>query len=642
MSKFINEMFIEHYRGFKEEQHIILSESGQVTFLVGGNNAGKSLVARLFSIFSFKLNEVQSNCFMQINHLSDYDFYNLETNKPIILKFSIDNSVFQDSIDPDLVKLKNINKIYLCIKILKCGHDCFWGLYLSDGERYSHDFEVVNDRIVYNFISQLGDVPKNDLERSILKLYKEIQNSILVFDPIRSFDRTIDESFFVSGVELIKWLKENKSPGQIRQVKKDVARILKNEFNLEAPYDIMVDEGEKRLRFTFKDSLSLSSNEIGTGYTMLYILLMEIERNSKKVVVIDEIESHLQPGLTRILMRIIKDKSNIQYIVATHSPAVMETSRENDYLYRFQKDECACTIDGFFRHHRSSGTEDAKILREVCNELGVIPGDALLTNCVIWVEGPSEIFWIRTWISKYLSIYKNSNNLEDTIIEGLHYSILMTGGGNIANYSFSEDEICCSDIVIDEKLRVLRINPNPFVIIDSDNANAESQKFKRAMRFAAELNCQNKLNNLFAQSVIGNDNEINDKYNLIPNFWMLEGKELENYVHPQLLKDFYLNRSQHSNSTILGADSCTNWDVYSKTEGVGKLLEDRGVSNVKAKSGTIIHKNDLAHFIYNNFDVTHFEESPSNMLKPNSDMIDDLTRNLKKLLDYIVKINDLK
>ena len=641
MDKFINEIFIEHYRGFKKKQHIVLSKFGHVTFLVGGNNAGKSLIARLFSVFSIKLGDAKPYCYMDVKHISDYDFYNLETDKPITLKFGIDMSVFQDSIDPDIIKLKDCNKIYFCIKVLKCNHNCYWGLYLNDGVRDSHVFEVKGEQVEHNFIYQVGNLHKSDIEKSIRKLYKEIQKSILVFDPIRSFDRTTDESFFISGIELIKWLKENQSPGEIRRVKKEVARILKDEFNLEAPYDINVDDGEKRLRFTFKDALNLSSNDVGTGYTMLYILLMEIERNLKKIVVIDEIESHLQPGIARILMRIIKDKNNIQYIVATHSPAVMETSRENDFLYRFQKDECSCKIDGFFRHHKESGTEDAQILREVCNELGVIPGDALLTNCVIWVEGPSEIFWVRTWIKNYIGIYKKNTGLKDTIIEGLHYSILMTGGGNIANYSFSEDEIYCDEINLDEKLRVLRINPNPFLIIDSDNADTDSQKFKRTMKFAKELNNQNKTTNLFSNSMIFDDTEIEKKYNSIPNFWVLEGKELENYVHPQLLMDFYSERAKHPKSKIEGVSSCTNWDVFSKTEGVGKLLESRGILNVKAKSGTIIHKIDLAHFIYNNFSDIHFDNNPDSILKPNSKMIDDLTFNLNKILKYIVKINDL-
>ena len=79
-------------------------------------------------------------------------------------------------------------------------------------------------------------------------------------------------------------------------------------------------------------------------------------------------------------------------------------------------------------------------LREVCNELGVIPGDALLSNTVIWVEGPSEMFWLRAWLKNYFPVYKEEHGIECNLIEGLHFSILMTGGSNIAHYGFQEEK----------------------------------------------------------------------------------------------------------------------------------------------------------------------------------------------------------
>ena len=112
----------------------------------------------------------------------------------------------------------------------------------------------------------------------------------------------------------------------------------------------------------------------------------------------------------------------------------------------------------------------------MCNDLGVIPGDALLCNVVVWVEGPSEMFWIRSWLKHYLPLYKKNHKVGN-LIEGLHYTILMTGGSNISHLSFNEDEIPIEHIEEDNLLKVLKVNPNPFVIVDSDNASHTSKNF---------------------------------------------------------------------------------------------------------------------------------------------------------------------
>jgi hypothetical protein len=212
---------------------------------------------------------------------------------------------------------------------------------------------------------------------------------------------------------------------------------------------------------------------------------MEIVRNKKTLFIIDKIESHLQPGLIRKLMSIIKSHRGAQFIISTHSAIVMETATADDHLYRTQKVSRECNISGFFRR-QSGNPNGVKIAREVSNELGVIPGDALLTNCVIWVEGPSEMFWLRTWLKNYLEKLRTDGSINFSILGGLHYSILRTGGSTISNYSFDEGEQDVQSIDEDLLLKVLRVNPNPFVMIDS--ASTRSKKALRQLRIARELN----------------------------------------------------------------------------------------------------------------------------------------------------------
>ncbi|MGR6010998.1 AAA family ATPase [Bacillus paranthracis] len=94
--------------------------------------------------------------------------------------------------------------------------------------------------------------------------------------------------------------------------------------------------------------MEFSSQEVGTGYTMLYILLIEIIRSKKDLIIIDEIESHLQPGLVRLLINLIRNHGESQYIIATHSAPVMETAKGEDILYRFNKKDGMCKFENFF------------------------------------------------------------------------------------------------------------------------------------------------------------------------------------------------------------------------------------------------------------------------------------------------------
>ncbi|PFS47132.1 ATP-dependent nuclease [Bacillus cereus] len=635
MSKIINDIFLTNYRGFKEECKLSLTEANNITFLVGPNNSGKSLITRVFSVFKHTLEPQQKNYF-SVKDFRDNDYFLLNIEEPVQIKLSINIEAFQDRKEIEFIKLKRVQSINLCIEIRKLQENFYGCVFISREEDRTHCYNEEKKCFEFlpgNKLSEDLGMDKNQTEEFCKMLYSEIQNRILVFDSIRSFDRE-QSDFYRNGSELIEWLTENKHVAQITRARKTVRKWLRECFNLDDPSAVKVDSQKKQLIFTFED-LELSSSEIGTGYTMLYILLMEIVRNNKDLVIIDEIESHLQPGLIRVLIKIIRNHGNSQYLIATHSATVMESASENDILYRFNKKDGICTFQNFFRN----APEGMKMFREVCNELGVIPGDALLCNVVIWVEGPSEVFWMRTWLKNYFEIYKKDKRIKRNLIEGLHYTILMTGGSNISHYSFEEKETPLEMIEEDHMLKVLKVNPNPFVMIDSDAADKSSAKYKRMMRIANELNEVNKLHPKFSHSAY--KEVIEENLFNISNLWLLKGRELENYAHPQLIKDFYTNRAEHPKSKITGAKECSNWDVFDSKYGSGKILEGRGITNIAAKSGTIAQKNDFSRFIFHNFKPIHFELKPNGIEQPNEEMIKDLTGNLDKLISYILAVNEI-
>ncbi|PJN56365.1 hypothetical protein PAEVO_30880 [Paenibacillus sp. GM2FR] len=642
MSYFIRRITVEHFRGLKDRQEILLAKINHATFIIGPNNSGKSLLSRLIRVFQYSINGVQNNTMRFLaEKITDNDFYNLDTSKPIKMEFTIDKKMLIQYNDPNLNKIAGFDEIDMVIQVHKCNKQYLGNVCLSISGVQSHNCfnnkQILDVQFNSEFLTKYN-VKDEEVLKICNTLYKAFQENVLVFDPIRAFDRAGEDTLTVSGLELVNWLNEKEHPSEKRIAKGKVQEYIEKQLHLDSPVAVSANVNQKELIFTFEGNLELSSREVGTGYTMLYILLMELVRNDKKLIIIDEIESHLQPGLVREVMKIIKKIGNAQFIVSTHSPIAIETATEDDYLYRSQKNLGVCSYIGFFRHLEmdSSG---AKIAREVCNELGVLPGDVLLSNSIIWVEGPSEVFWLRAWIKAYCEYMIAEGKLDTYLLEGLHYSLLMTGGSTISHYSFGEDVYSLQDIEEDTLLKVLKVNPNPFVMIDSDSVKKTSKKYQRFIRIATELNRQNKTHALLKNKTLEEEN-IESLYNEIPNFWVLAGRELENYAHPDLLKSFYSNREKHHASKIQGTASVTDWNVYSATEGAGKILENRGLHGISTESGSVKQKDELARFVYNNFEVKHLLKQ-SIVPHPDPTMIDDLLNGLNKLVKYIRMVNCL-
>lgn len=641
MSYFIKQVDIEHFRGLKNRQSISLAKRNHATFVVGPNNSGKSLLARVMRLFQYDLDGHKNTKVFLADKITDNDFFNLDTSKPIIIEFTIDNMILAKYNDPQLNKLSGYSETIMIMQIHKCGRQYLGSICLNVNNICSHNVENRNQSLEVTFnpaffnMTNITDEETTKITNALYKIFKE---SVMVFDPIRAFDRSGETSLTVSGFELVKWLNEEEHLSEKRHAKDRVKYYIEKQLHLDSPVAVTSKVSQKELVFTFNGNMELSSNEVGTGYTMLYILLMELVRNTRMLFIIDEIESHLQPGLVREIMKVIKSIGSAQFIISTHSPIAIESATEGDYLYRSQKVNGECSYTGFFKHIESDHS-GAKIAREVCNELGVLPGDVLLSNCIIWVEGPSEVFWLRTWLKTYCEYLINERKLDNYLLEGLHYSLLMTGGSSISHYAFEEEVISLNDIQEDSLMKVLKVNPNPFVIIDSDHADKKSKKYKRFIRIASELHRQNQTYPWMKGELV-DVSSIEDHFDRIPNLWILSGKELENYAHPELLQKFYINREQQSASKITGASTLTDWNVYSETDGPGRILEGRGLTNISTSSGAIKHKDEFARFMYNNFEIKHLLKQ-SIIPHPDAAMIDDLIKGLDKIIAYVKKVNYL-
>ncbi|MCB9236006.1 MAG: ATP-binding protein [Bacteroidia bacterium] len=629
----IEKITIENFRGFKEKQALELAKPGSITFLVGPNNSGKSNIPRLFLNLFGKATIHPNKIF---DGFFDKDFFRKQKDNPIKIGLEFSPELWKHLETKSNFPEKGIKKFDLNFFVRPANKE----------KKHSIDYWFSINSISSFLINQRGNLsfnPEfesnfNDNEDNTQKrnqeLGKLIEKSLLIFESIRSWETSSKTSISETGNSLVKWLNENGTESAGEDLKNKVFQTFK-EFGLEAPFNVHGVISDKNrdayIIYDFDGPFSLEDSDLGTGYNMVFILLAELIRNSKKIILIDEIESHLHPGLIRLLMRKIRELGkNVQFIISTHSPSVLSEFQEGDQLMRFHKEDIQCKITK--ANPMIGNDSEMGFLKK---GLGIIPGDALLTNSIIWVEGPTELLWIRGWLRAFLPHFKKTKGKKSNLIEGMHYSIMLTGGNLIERYKF-EDKNHEVEEPDDHYIHVLRVNPNAFGIIDSDQPVANGKKWKRTIRIAEELNKLNQNHSIerFKEEFV-NEPISEQNLNSIPNFIRLSGRELENFIHPQLLKEFLENRAKSSGSKI-NIPQKPEYNVFSTQFQITEILEKNGFKNIPEFSSL---KTPLSDFVFDEIAPIHFEDKPKDILPPDPHMLLTLKEHLTKLLEFIYDVN---
>lgn len=297
----------------------------------------------------------------------------------------------------------------------------------------------------------------------------------------------------------------------------------REDATIEIPY-------ERNTILVHMDNKVLPLDSLGTGVHEVIILAAAATTLNDTILCIEEPELHLNPILQRKLLQYLSNKTSNQYFITTHSPAIMDTPGAEIYHITQKDGESKVT----------RATSD-RIKSDACEDLGYHPSDLLQTNCVIWVEGPSDRIYIKYWLK----------HASPELTEGIHYSIMFYGGRLLSHLSGEENEIA-----LDEFISLRKLNTRGVILIDSDKSVAQSHLNKTKKRLKEEF----------------------DKG---PGFsWVTEGREIENYLSEEQIK--------------LGikdaAPNCTFNSSFGKYDNCLKIKGERGADTQASKT-------DVAHSI---------------------------------------------
>ena len=492
---------LSSYRSFGPERQRI-GPCGKINLIAGQNNSGKSNILRFVQDHYPSLNALArgGRCV-----LKELEIHRSAQTSPIHRSFALpwsDNTLqaILGKVAPEKQRevTNSLTHLTKALLIDPCGSG-FWVHFTVSGDAQCAEFSedligaLARDSNITSACNQLMYGVRGQSfspqARSVVEAAKWLVEQLwtapkcVTIPSVRkpgASDTTQDD---FSGGDIVHRLARVQNPDHDKQdLRNDFERIqgfLRNvtdrsDARLEVPY-------ARNTITVHMDGRSMPLEALGTGVHEVIMIAAVVTTLHGNVICIEEPELHLHPVLQKKLLKYLQDYTDNQYFISTHSGHFLDHAGAAIFHVRLEKGVSVV----------SAASEPCQRFA-VCKDLGYRASDLLQTNCIIWVEGPSDRIYLREWIRL----------CDDDLAEGIDYSIMFYGGRLLSHLSPNDPDV-------EEFISLRRVNRNMVIIMDSDKSKSTSPLNATKERILASWKDE-------------------------PGFsWVTGGREIENYVPPE-------------------------------------------------------------------------------------------------------------
>lgn len=494
----IDSLELSGYRSFGEKAQRF-EQFAKVNLFIGQNNCGKSNVLKYIHNH---LSDIEPR--VRLNSFDRHIGYTGEINYGYRVSAASYDTFITELLSPTHTEIhfqnqETLRRILIKKSYLDSSENGPW-IQIKENHTYNlapwiPAFGDIENQLLVNLWSALtkksgGSRDQHWIPEILEKIHKPFPRFRSALIPaIREIGEQGSLSEDFSGNGIIERLAKLQNPSPDKQEDKrrfeKIGDFLKNvtgnsSAEIEIPYD-------RNTIVIHMDGKSLPLESLGSGIHEVIILAAAATVLSDHVICMEEPELHLNPLLQKKLIRYLQEETNNQYLIATHSAALMDA--DNAEIYHLQLQDGQTIIERVSSNQARSN---------ICHDLGYHPSDLLQSNSIIWVEGPSDRIYLNWWI----------RHLDPGLIEGIHYSIMFYGG-RLASHLSAED----IDASLLDLISLRHLNRRSAVVIDSDKTNPHSKINTTKLRLKDEFTAD------------------------FGSAWITSGREIENYIQPKYLRD---------------------------------------------------------------------------------------------------------
>ncbi|MGN6196704.1 MAG: ATP-dependent nuclease [Ginsengibacter sp.] len=479
-------LLIRNYKSFDDEGCAITSFK-DINIIIGKNNTGKSSIIDVIQFLIVK----NSNFFK-----------NLRDGKTPKL-------IFEDKITPELIT-----------KAFPAGRG--GGELASYASHQAYGMQFVDRIIQYEmndtqpiFLNVKGSDVLSETAIGYFRSYvQKISNifdnkSFLHLTAERDIQPEVSDSqikILPNGAGATNFIQQiiNRSDLNSSLVEKELLEELNRITNPDIHFSrILVQQIESsywEIYFENNEGGRIPLSKMGSGIkTILLVLLLilikpKIDKKpiSSYIFALEELENNLHPSQQRRLYYYLYQFSktnNCVFFFTTHSNIVIDlyNKLENTQIIHVTKRDDRTSITSISQYSE---------LNVILDDLDIKASDILQSNSILWVEGPSD----RTYLNKWIKI------VDQSLVEGYHYSIMFYGGRLLSNLSLDYDNLQ------EELIALIKLNRNCYILMDRDGKTLRPKLNETKKRIAMEL---------------GKD-----------RVWITKGREIENYLSNRTLNNW--------------------------------------------------------------------------------------------------------